>query len=257
MRALFSALFAGLLLASVAFAKDPNGDDIVGFLMSSDPWGLSGAEIQAKLSIVDKAGVRSELAFVSKSMQHEPPLAKSLIRFSEPGDLAGASFLQIQKRDGDDERYLYLPDLKRARRISGKLRAEAFMGTDFSFADLDRRDIRESKAELKGKEKVGSHSCFVIDIVPRSADSQYSHIEAWVDEGNHLPLRMKMYDRTKTLLKAFEAVEIKRVSGEWFISKSRMVNEQQKHTTELVLQNIVVTKSFPEDEFSVRALEKQ
>lgn len=251
------ALLSGvLLLSSLAYAKDMEASEILKQVLSSDPWGLSGAEISARLILTDKSGSKSTLAYSGKSMQYAPPLSKSVVRFSAPADLAGAAFLQIQKSDGDDERFLFLPELKRSRRIAGGLRSGAFMGTDFTFADLDRRDMRNSVATLKAKENVGKLSCYLIDIVPRSSESDYSHVEMWVKEDSFLPLRMKMYDRAKIHLKTFEAIETKRVSGVWFISKSRMINHQQKHSTELLLEQIAVRTSLPDEEFSVRSLEK-
>jgi len=245
-----------LVAASLAHGQELSASEILKRVLLSDPWGLSGAEILARLTLTDKSGAKSTLAYSGKSMQYDPPLSKGVVRFSAPPDLAGAAFLQIQKRDGDDERFLFLPELKRSRRIAGSLRSGAFMGTDFSFADLDRRDLRNSTTMLKGQESVGKWPCHVLDIVPTAADSEYSHVEMWVRDDNFLPLRMKMYDRAKVHIKTFEAVETKRVSGSWFISKSRMVNHQQKHSTELALDQIAVKNSFPEDEFSVRALEK-
>lgn len=231
-------------------------DEIIQRVMRSDPWGLSGAQIRARAIIGDKRGAKSELSFHGKSMQHDPPLAKSVVRFSAPADLAGAAFLQVQRKDGDDDRFLFLPDLKRSRRISGNLRSNAFMGTDFTFADLDRRDLRTSKATLQGEAKIGKFPCYVLDVIPQTGDSEYSHVEAWVRKDNFLPLKMKMYDRSKVLLKTFEALEVKRVSGDWFISRSRMINHQNGHQTELILDEISVNNEFPDSDFTVRALEK-
>lgn len=249
-------LLCSAVLATGAVAQEPSANEVLNRLLASDPWGLSGAEISARLRLVDKAGSKSELVFSGKSRQYDPPFTKSLVRFSAPADLAGAAFLQVQKREGDDERFLFLPELKRSRRISGNMRSGSFMGTDFSFADLDRRDFRESDVKFKGKEPIGKWPCLVADLTPKNKASEYSHIEIWIREENALPLRMKMYDRSGTLLKTFEALETKRVQGSWFISKSRMVNHQQKHSTELVLEQIAVKTDLPDDEFTVRALEK-
>lgn len=256
MKKLIAKVLGASLIASLAYADELKADEVIKRVLQSDPWGLSGAEIGAHLTLVDKNGAKSTLAYVGKSMQYDPPLSKGVVRFSEPADLAGAAFLQIQKKDGDDERFLFLPELKRARRISGNLRSGAFMGTDFTFADLDRRDLRSSSASMKGKETIGKWPCYVVDVVPKSSDSGYSHVELWVRADNFLPLRMKMYDRAKAHLKTFEAIETRRVSGAWFISKSRMVNHQDKHSTELTLDSIAVKTRFADDEFSVRALEK-
>jgi hypothetical protein len=252
------AVLASILFAGTALADPPapNAASVLQKMLESDPWGLSGASIVAHATLTDKNGAKSELAFKGKSKRLAPTLSESIVRFSAPPDLSGAAFLQIQKNDGDDDRFLYLPDLKRSRRISGNLRANAFMGTDLSFADLDRRDLRDSTATLTGSETIDRWECFVLDVTPKRDDSQYSHVELWIRKDNYLPIRMKLYDRTKTLLKSFTALEMKRVSNQWFISKSRMVNQQQRHTTELFLDRIAPEEPVQDVEFTVRALEK-
>jgi outer membrane lipoprotein-sorting protein len=234
----------------------PSPETIMAHFLEWDPFGLSGASVSARAILTDKSGAKSELAFSERSKRLGPGIAESLVRFTAPPDLAGAGFLQIQKNDGDDDRSLYLPDLKRSRRISGSLRASAFMGTDLSYADLDRRDLRDSTATLTGSETIGKYDCFVVDAVPKRADSQYSHAELWIRKDNYVPLQMKFYDHSKTLLKVFTAFEVKRVSGQWFVSRSRMTNVQQNHTTDLTLEQISTTDPIADDEFTVRALEK-
>jgi hypothetical protein len=234
----------------------PTPDEIVQRVLDSDPWGLNGGEVKASVVLTDKRGVTRKLSFIAASKQHDPPLTKSIVRFSAPPDLAGAGFLQVQNRDRDDDRYLFLPALKRSRRISGNLRGSSFMGTDFSFADLDRRDLRDSQAKQIGTSKIGSHACYVLDIIPRRLDSQYSHIEMSIRTDNFLPLRSKMYDKANVLVKTFEAQEVRRVSNQWFLSKSLMTDHKHDHKTLLMLESIVVNAQIPDEEFSVRALEK-
>jgi hypothetical protein len=217
---------------------------------------LTGAEVKANVVLTDKRGSKRALSFVAASKRYDPPLSKSIVRFSAPPDLAGAGFLQIQKKSGDDDRFLFLPALKRSRRISGNLRSSAFMGTDFSLADLDRRDLRDSDAVVQGTEKIGASSCYILSVVPRREDTQYSRIELWVRKDNFLTLRMRMYDKANVHTKSFEAQEIRRVSGTWFVSKSLMTDHKNEHTTLLVLQSIVVNAAIPDEEFSVRALER-
>jgi hypothetical protein len=251
--ALLSGLSSSECLAEPASAP---AAEILRRVLDSDPWGLNGAEIKASVTLTDKRGSVRHLSFIAASRQHEPPLSKSLVRFSAPPDLAGAGFLQIQRRDGDDDRFLFLPALKRARRISGNLRSNAFMGTDFSFADLDRRDLRDGEAKKLPGEKVGSSQCYVLDVIPRRDDAAYSHLELWIRKDNFLILRQKMYDRSNVHVKTFEAREIRRVSGGWFISKSLMTDHKNQHSTLLELQSIVVNADIPDEEFSVRALER-
>jgi hypothetical protein len=96
----------------------------------------------------------------------------------------------------------------------------------------------------------------VVDVVPRREDTQYAHIEIWVRADNSLPLRMKMYDKARVLAKTFEAREVRKVRGNWFVSKSIMTDHRSGHQTLLVLQGIVVDANIPDEEFTVRALER-
>jgi hypothetical protein len=255
---LIATLAALLDLSGSVSRADPkvSGPEVLAKLLEADPWGLGGAIATAHASLKDKTGAMSELAFISRSRRYAPPFSKSLLRFTAPADLAGAGFLQIQKSEGDDDRFLFLPDLPRSRRISGNLRGSSFLGMDFSFADLDRRDLRESSVKSLPDENIGNYPCYHVDYAPRRADSPYSHVEIWVRMDNSLPLKMNLFDRATSLLKTFTAQEVRRVSGHWYITKSRMVDIQHGHETSLVIDKIEPSADIPDDEFTVRSLEK-
>jgi hypothetical protein len=256
----FFALGAFVVLttgaASAGTPAAPTAQEVVVKVLDADPFGMSGAVVTAHASLKDKRGSVSELAFTARSRRHDAPLSKSIVRFTAPADLAGAGFLQIQNRKDDDDRFLFLPDLKRSRRISGNLRGNSFMGTDFSFADLDRRDFRESTATSKPDEDIGKHPCFHIDVTSSRSDSPYSHLEVWVRKDNYLPLKLAMFDRAQVLVKTFTAQEVQRVSGHWYITKSHMIDHTQSHTTDLVIDSITPSNDIADDEFTVRNLEK-
>jgi hypothetical protein len=255
----FFALLAIVLLTAAPHAKADGAltaAQIVAKVLDSDPWGLSGAEVTARATLKDDNGRTKQLAFTARSHRHAAPLAKSLVRVTAPGDLAGVGFLQIQKSDGDDDRWLFLPDLKRARRIAGNSRQSSFVGTDFTYADMDRRDIRDSNAKLLGEEKLGSYDTYHLDIAPKGGDATYARIEMWVRKDNFIPLKAKMFAKSGVHLKTLTTQEVKRISGRWFITRSLMENHADRRSTDLVLDSVNPTDSIPDDEFTVRTLEK-
>jgi len=246
-----------LLVAGHARAEGPpTAEELVAKFLDSDPWGLGGAVITAHAKLTDKRGASSELVFTARSRRHDPPYSKSMVRFSAPADLAGAGFLQIQNRGTDDDRFLFLPELKRSRRISGNLRGNSFMGTDFSFADLDRRDFRESRAVSKPDETIGKYACFHIEATPNRSDSPYGAVEVWLRKDNMLPLKMVMYDHARVLMKTFTTLEVRRVGGRWYVTKSKMDDPVHSHSTELVITDIAPATDIPDEDFTVRNLEK-
>jgi uncharacterized protein len=245
-----------LLASTPAAANGLSPAEVLKRTIDHDPWAMGGAKVKAQLVLTDKSGSKKELAFTAQSLSHEPPLSKSLVRFTAPAQLRGAGFLQVQKKDADDDRFLFLPELGRARRISGNLRSTAFMGTDFSFADLDRRDLREGKATLGPDVKIDGVLCYSLTVITGRSDSEYSRIELSVAKETFLPLRMAMYDRSQARLKSFTAQKTERVGGQWFITRSLMVNERHAHSSLLTLYDISVTELPGDAEFSLRRLER-
>jgi hypothetical protein len=254
------ALALGVLTALAAGrapqTSAPAAADLVQRILQSDPWGLGDAEVAARAIIHDKSGRAAELAFTAKSRRYDGNLTKSLVRFTSPADLAGVGFLQIQKRSGDDDRWLYLPELGRSRRIAGRTRQNAFMGTDFSYADLDRRDLRDSVAVLKQEESIAGVSCWRIDAAPSADDSSYGRLEIWLRKDNSVPVKWLMYARSGARVKTLEAKELRQISGRWFIIRSVMTNHADGRMTELILDRITATSQIPDREFTIGALEK-
>ncbi len=256
-----------LALSGVALVHAPETDavaapaamtapQIVAKVAESDPWGLGGAEVNAKAIVTEKSGKSRALVFDAKSRRTAPPLGKSIITFQAPADVAGMKFLQIQNADTDDERFLYTPELKRSRRIAGSNRSESFMGTDFSYADLDGRDLRQSTSVLKADETIGKFDCYHLDVTPKSADAVYSRIELWVRKDNFVPLKQIMFDKKNAPVKTMMTKEIQRHAGRWFITGSKMTDNGTGRQTELVLEKIDRREDIPLDNFSVRAIEK-
>lgn len=254
-------VLAGALLAAsagypAAQTASPSAAELIQRILQSDPWGLGDAEVTAKAIIRDKSGRTRQLGFTAKSRRYDGNLTKSLVRFTSPPDLAGIGFLQIQNRSGDDDRWLYLPELNRSRRIAGRTRQSAFMGTDFSYADLDRRDLRDSTAELKGEMSIANVPCWRVDALPKSEESPYGRLEVCVRTDNSVPVRWLMHAKSGVLMKTLTAQELRQIDGRWFMMRSTMTNHADGRETELALERVTITKDVPDREFTLRALEK-
>ncbi len=245
-----------LLATATAVAAEPSPRQILDRVLEADPWGLAGAAITARAIVRDRNGATRELGFSGRSRRYDGLLSKGLVRFSAPVDVAGVGFLQIQTRDGDDDRFLYLPELKRSRRISGSNRGQSFMGTDFSYADLDRRDLRQAVAEAKGEESIAHFPCWHLAVRPTNADASYARAELWVRKDNFVPLKMEMFSRSGALLKTLTTQQLRRINGRWFISRSTMVSHEEGQSTELIIDRIDPRDDIPDGEFTVRNLEK-
>lgn len=243
----------GVLLAA---AVAVTGEEVVQKMVDADMFGFNQGEVSARATLKDKGGRTSEVAFSVLGFRYDPPNAKTVLRISAPADLAGAGFLQIQKRGADDDRFLFLPDLHKSRRIAGSLRSNAFMGTDFSFAELDFKDYRESTATLKEEQSIGNIPCYVVEVTPKNADNVYARIELWARKDNFLPVRQKLYDKSNTLFKTLDVKAFKKSGDRMYASRAEMTNHKESHTTDLSIEKFVVRKDVPDSEFTVRNLEK-
>lgn len=245
-----------LLLCPGARAEPLRGEQIVEKTLAVDTWGGGDTEATARATIRDKSGGTRQLAFTARSRRGAPKLTESLLRFLSPPDLKGVAFLLLQRQGADDDRYLFLPELRRARRIAGNTRSSSFMGTDFSYADIDRRDVRDSTVKVLGETTIGKFPCYHLELSPRRTDAVYARTELWVRKDNFVTLKMLMFNQAGVLLKTLLAEELRRIGDRWFITRSRMTSHQEARTTELIIDTIQVRTDLPEEDFTVRGLER-
>jgi hypothetical protein len=228
---------------------------IVEKAIDADSWGRGGIDATARVTVTEKNGQKRELAFEAESIRYAPPLSKSLLHFTAPADVSGMKFLLVQKGDGDDERTLYIPELKRSRRIAGGTRSERFMGTDFTYADMDRRDLRTGQATLEPDENIGKYACYHVSVVPRDAEALYGKVDVWVRKDNLIPLKWVMSDKSGAQVKTLLTKEIQRHEGRWQITRSQMNDRASGRTTEILIEHMQA-RDIPPDTFTVRSLEK-
>jgi len=234
-------------------AADLSAGEIVERMLKQDAFGWDDAETTIRMVLMDNAGAKRERIMESLRRKKSGQL-QSVIRFRSPQDVAGTAFLMLERDKGESEQHIYLPGLKRTRRIVGREREGSFMGSDFSYADFERRDTRESTHKRLPDEDLSGVKTYVIESTP-TADSTYGKIETWVRQDNYLPLRIRFYDKSGKLFKTFYTKRIKQMEGRPVIVEAQMVNKQTGHSTELVVDNLRPQKEIPDTAFTPTALE--
>jgi outer membrane lipoprotein-sorting protein len=173
---------------------------------------------------------------------------RSLIRFTEPKDVEGTGFLNIARDDRDDERWLYLPALRKTRRISGSDKSDNFMGTDFAYEDLsvedgiagqDHHDYRILRSE-----RMDGYDCWVIEAAPASekekAESGYGKRELWITKDRYITIYTKYWDKNGVLFKHLRGTDIRPLEGatdQWRARHQYMENLRTRHSTLLIFYN--------------------
>lgn len=182
---------------------------------------------------------------------------KSLMTFITPNDVYGTKFLTYEHNTKDDDQWLYMPSIKRVKRIASKSKSGSFMGSEFSYEDLSSFHV--SKYVFKGEAKVKTYKgkkVYVGDRKPTSKSSGYTKQTSWVDAKTFLIQKVEYYDRKHSLLKTAVFEDYKKISGSWRIGKMTMTNHQNGKKTILRWKNEKIKTGLKDKNFHKRVLKK-
>jgi outer membrane lipoprotein-sorting protein len=182
---------------------------------------------------------------------------KSVMVFKEPADVRGTAFLSWEYDDPkrDDDKWLYMPALKKERRISGASKNEYFMGTDFTYDDMGDRNAEEDNHTLLGQETVLGHDCWKIESIPVDPEDMYTRKVVWVDKEAYLILQAEYYDKDG-LLKIYKAVDVRKQDGFWTTFRSEMDNVSRGHKTVMEIASIRYDSGMEDDLFKVSSIQR-
>lgn len=186
---------------------------------------------------------------------------KILMRFLEPADVKGVGLLTVEYSDRDDDQWLYLPALKKVRRITASDQGDNFMGTDFTYEDIRSEKLDQHTYTVTGSEMIDGHDCFVIEAVPstekQKKESSYSRRELWVRKDIFLTVQAKFYDKKGELFK----VEVRKDAVEAAPNIYRpnfmeMKNLKTGHTTQLTFDERRINTGIDDQVFTERELKR-
>jgi outer membrane lipoprotein-sorting protein len=214
-----------------------------------------------ELATVDRIGSRRESEGKIYWKKFENGLSKALVRVTGPADVRGTAALILENQEGDPDVYSFLPELGKVRRMSDRSVTGSFMGSDFSYEDLERIQGLSQDAErsLQPPGELDGRPVYVIHGVPgRGKNSEYSRVVTHVDQETCVALRAETYDDKGELEKTFvvRRDQIKKVGDRWIPHALRANDEQQGTHTELEIQNVEIDVDLPDRHFSVTALER-
>lgn len=231
------------------------GEQIAGRIVQGSAFDWDGARTRMKMTLVAKDGGKRERA-LDILARKQGGLVQTVVRFTTPADVAGTAFLLLEQKTGNSDQYIYLPGLRRTRRIVGREREGSFMGSDFTYADLRRADVAVAVHKRLPDEKVGDAATVVIESTPKQqANGPYSKVQTWVRTSDFVPLRTKFYDAKGQLLKTLYARRIGKLEGKPVVMEARMENHQAGSATLLVIDSIERQANLPDSAFTPTALE--
>jgi hypothetical protein len=218
-----------------------------------------GKDSYAKVDmyITDRSGITQVRSMIS-AVKDFGTLSKSYIRFTSPASIDGTSFLSWQVKGKEDEQFLYLPELGRDRRIASSQKDGDFVNTDFTYEDMQERNVDKDSHKILREEKLGTYDCWVIESVPLDPKtSQYKKWVSYIPKGIYLPLRVEYYTRPiRQPTKILTTRRLEKITGIWTAKEVEMKNYERNTLTILRTLEIKYNKGLPDRMFT-RAYLKQ
>ncbi|MCK5468249.1 MAG: outer membrane lipoprotein-sorting protein [Cyclobacteriaceae bacterium] len=212
-------------------------------------------ESDMTMTLINSKG-KERQRFLHQYFKDYGEVEKKTMFFKSPADVKNTSFMNYSYDDDrDDDQWLYLPALKKVKRISGGSKDDYFMGSDFTYEDMEKRSPNKDNHKLLKTETLNGEECYVIESTPKE-EGQYSKRVAWVIKDKWIPLKLEYYDEDEDLLKILSITKYEELSGYWTIITQLMENVQREHKTVISLADIKIENGIGDSYFTQRAMAK-
>lgn len=207
--------------------------------------------------LVDKKGNKEkrELEDYHKKLNNSEE--RFLLVFLSPASIRGTALLTWDYEVGASDQWLYLPAQKRMQRIAQASKKSYFMGTDFTYEDMEPEDIDNFSYSVVGAEDVEGKTCWIIEAVPANAvkqrESGYSRRKIWVSQDSFISMKIEFFDRRDKLIKRQTGRDFVKIKGTaWRPQKTLMNNLKRKHKTLMGVQVRRIEEAVDDSVFTER-----
>ncbi len=243
-------------LSSALLADAKKGMDIAKEADKRDN-GFGDSKVEMVMTLKNRQGQKSTRYIKTKTLEVRGDGDKSITVFVKPRDVKGTALLTYSHPTGDDDQWLYLPALKRIKRISSSNKSGPFMGSEFAFEDIGSQEVDEYSYKYLKTEPCSLGQCFVVEQKPNYKGSGYKKRIAWYGTKEYRLAKIDYFDRKKSKLKTLTYSEYKKYVGKyWRAHKLHMVNHQNGKSTELVFKNYKFQNGFSQAHFSRNSLKR-
>jgi outer membrane lipoprotein-sorting protein len=183
--------------------------------------------------------------------------SKSILRFTAPAEVKGVALLVVNHPERASDQWMWTPAIERDRRIALQDRSTRFFGTDFSFEDLEERDVNQYDYAVKGEEAVDGAPCWRIESTPKqSKSSQYTRSMVWVRKDNYAFARIENFVKDQAVRRLTYS-EIQNIQGIWTARQLEMLDVRRGSRTRLSLDKLQYNVPLHDEDFTLQALRRQ
>ena len=183
--------------------------------------------------------------------------SKSVLRFTAPAEVKGVALLVVNHPDRSSDQWMWTPALARDRRIALQDRSTRFFGTDFTFEDLEERDVKQFEYKLLGEETVDGQPCWKIESRPtEKKTSQYTRSIAWVRKDIYVFQQFDLFVKDQ-LVKRMKYSDFKKVQNIWTPLQLEMTDLKRNSRTVMKSEKLEYNLPLKEDSFTLQALRRE
>ena len=180
--------------------------------------------------------------------------SKAVLRFVAPAEVKGVALLIVNHPDRASDQWMWTPALQRERRIALQDRSTRFFGTDFSFEDLEERDVDQYNYRLAGEETIDGAACWRVESTPSQKKiSQYTKADVWIRKDNYAIAQVESYVKAD-LVRRLKYSDFLHVQGIWTARRLEMVDLRRKSRTVLTLEKLEYNIPLKDEDFTLQAL---
>jgi len=223
------------LLLNTAFAQTPEEKGLtIAIEADSRDSGWTDQIADMSMTLKNKQGDTSTRVMGITTLEVQGDGDKSLITFDNPKDVKGTAFLSHTHSLTPDDQWLYLPALKRVKRISSSNKSGPFVGSEYAYEDLSSQEVEKYKYKWLRDEAVDGRDNFVIERFPQYEHSGYTRQIVWLDKEMYQPNKLEFYDRKNAQLKTLLFLDYKQyIDQYWRPGSMEMTNHQTGKSTTL------------------------
>ncbi len=219
--------------------------------------GWSDQTSSMKMILRNRQGEESLRDIRNRSLEVEGDGDKALIIFDTPRDVKGTAFLSFTHAVKPDDQWLYLPALKRVKRISSSNKSGPFMGSEFAYEDISSQEIEKYKYKFIKDEDLNGRATFVNERYPQYKHTGYTRQLVWIDKQMYQPLKVEFYDRKGELLKTLTYHDYKQYLNQyWRPDRMEMVNHQTGKSTTLLWSEYQHKIGLTDRDFDKKSLKR-
>ncbi len=245
------------IISTLICIADPKGEEI-----AKKNYSLKKANdmtCMVKMILVDKDG-NKQVRSINMYTKKGPNGINSFSEFIEPADVKGTKFLTVVEKNGENVQRLYLPALKKVRRIASDNKDGKFMGSDLCYFDMEDHDYEDSNYEfISENEKLSTKEYadmkfYIIKSISKDTNCPYSYTKIWINMDNYFIYQAIPFDKKGNHEKTIIMFNVENIQGVMITKKTLIINQKEKHQTLMTMENVKLNTGLKDNIFEVQNL---